>query len=314
MSDIPYWYAGDLDPSIEDTVTSGGDPVDLTSADAITFRMRAVGSDTLLVDAAGSTNGDPTLGGVVYDWVDGDTDQDPGFYLVSWVVTFDDRDETVGEGLIEIRALSPLAGTYVEVDELKKTLELEGSSFADKDIHRALRTATEVVELHTGQVFSQTANQARLYTALRGETLLRVDAFSTLDTLLIDEDGDGVYETEWTEGTEFVVGPANAALDDQPYTYLKILPQSGATFPVYENAIKVTGTFGWPTVPEIVKTCVEILASRYLKRARETPYGFQVIVGDAVTAARLGRIDPDVGLMLDQLGGGTVSGHSVQLQ
>jgi hypothetical protein len=40
-----------------------------------------------------------------------------------------------------------------------------------------------------------------------------------------------------------------------------------------------------------------------LKRARETPYGIVVVSGDAVAAARLGRIDPDVAFLLDNLPG-----------
>jgi hypothetical protein len=46
-----------------------------------------------------------------------------------------------------------------------------------------------------------------------------------------------------------------------------------------------------------------ILAGRYLKRARETPYGIVSVGADALAAARLGRIDPDVAFLLDNIGG-----------
>jgi hypothetical protein len=52
-----------------------------------------------------------------------------------------------------------------------------------------------------------------------------------------------------------------------------------------------------------VEQAATILAGRLLKRARETPYGILVVSGDAVSAARLGRIDPDVAFLLDNLPG-----------
>jgi hypothetical protein len=50
-----------------------------------------------------------------------------------------------------------------------------------------------------------------------------------------------------------------------------------------------------------VTQATTILAGRYLKRARETPYGILTIGTDALAAARLGRIDPDVSFLLDNL-------------
>ena len=65
----------------------------------------------------------------------------------------------------------------------------------------------------------------------------------------------------------------------------------------------MTGSFGWAEAPAQVRQAAVILAGRFLKRARETPYGLQVVTGDAVALARLGRIDPDVAFLLDTLPG-----------
>jgi hypothetical protein len=119
----------------------------------------------------------------------------------------------------------------------------------------------------------------------------------------VDTDGDGTWETTWTNDTDFVLAPANAATDGFPWTEIRLKPQAGRRFPGYLHGIQVIGTFGWATTPGAVTQATAILAARFLKRARETPYGIVVVSGDGVTAARLGRIDPDVAFLLDNLPG-----------
>lgn len=123
---------------------------------------------------------------------------------------------------------------------------------------------------------------------------MSIDSLNTLASVAVDTTGDGSYGTTWTNGTHFYLGPVNASADGYPYKRMVLRSQNGARFPGYDNCVKITGSFGWAECPAPVAQAAQILAGRFLKRGRETPYGILTVIGDAVTAARLGRIDPDV--------------------
>lgn len=200
---------------------------------------------------------------------------------------------------------------YITTDELKVTLELGDETYADDDIDLACSAASQAIEGYKNTRYYPTTATA-VYTADRppsGGTgyqfayatcpELTIDDLNALTSLKVDEDGDGVYETAWTENTDFFLGPENAHFHGVPYNTVTIRRQSGRVFPPHQRAIQIIGSFGWADTPDRVKQAAKILAARYLKRARETPYGLIIVTGDAVAAARLGKIDPDVAALLD---------------
>ncbi len=193
------------------------------------------------------------------------------------------------------------SSTYISTAELKATLTI-GSSYADADIVVAIDAASRACDGYKDTRFWATT-ESRYYTGCPGEGALHIDALANAATVLFDIDGDGTHETTLTYGTDYYLDPINASNESAPYRRIVLYRQAGKTFPSYDNAVKVTGSFGWPAVPAAVKQATSILAGRLLKRARETPYGIVVVSGDAVAAARLGRIDPDVAFLLDNLPG-----------
>lgn len=193
------------------------------------------------------------------------------------------------------------SSTYLSSAELKSTLGI-GSTYADADIGVAINAASRACDGYKNTRFWATT-ETRYYTGCAGDTDLRIDEVSNWATVSVDMDGDGTHETTWTLGADYYLDPINAPTDSQPWTRIVLYSQSGKRFPMYDNAVKVQGNFGWPSVPAAVTQATSILAGRFLKRARETPYGIVVVSGDAVAAARLGRIDPDVAFLLDNLPG-----------
>ncbi len=194
---------------------------------------------------------------------------------------------------------------YVTAAALKTTLNI-GSTYADADIAVAVEAASRAVDGYTNVspgMFATTTSQTRYYSGEWGCDHITIDPLNTLTSVVVDTDGDGTYDTTWTNGTDFILTPDNAATDGYPYTELKLLPQRGRRFPNYLRSVRVIGLFGWAATPGAVTQATAILAGRFLKRARETPYGIVVVSGDAVAAARLGRIDPDVAFLLDNLPG-----------
>jgi hypothetical protein len=193
-----------------------------------------------------------------------------------------------------------LSTNYITNTQLKNTLEIGTATYADDDITVAIGAASRVVDAYKDTKFYPVA-ETRRYTADVNECSVQIDDLVTLTTLKVDMQGDGSYDTTWTVDVDFYLEPINAALDGRPYNQVTLRPQGGDIWPPFDYGVQIGGTFGWSTAPYQVTQATTILAGRYLKRARETPYGILTVGTDAIAAARLGRIDPDVSFLLDNL-------------
>lgn len=190
-----------------------------------------------------------------------------------------------------------MANEYVTSAELKATLTLTGETFADADIDRALESASRAIDDVCGarrRFYKDGSDQTRYYTP-SGRRLVVIDDLADFTTLHTDEDGDGVFETAWTENTMFVFEPLNAELDGQPRQLIRAV--NWEIFPAAARSVRVVGKFGWDATPPAIKTATTILATILLKRMREAPFGIVNLGVD--TAARIARFDPQVSMLLD---------------
>lgn len=290
MRDLLVYYVGDENPSISDVATIDGAAQDLTGKTA-RFKMRAVGSSTVLVDQPVS-NVLGATGELRYDW--GTTDLDTaGFYIVWWEIKTGTKPQTVGEALIEVRAHSPLAHCYLELEEFRQALTMTGT-YADPSFRRALLAASEAINGACGRRFWLDANASsvRYYTPA-SPTLVNTDDISTITTVQVDQDGDGTFEETWVLSTDLFPHPLNAPEDSRPYTRITVSPSATRSFPIRERSVKITGQYGWPVVPAGVIQATAIMANRLQKRERDAPFG---VAGTAIdgAAVRIPTVDPDV--------------------
>lgn len=197
---------------------------------------------------------------------------------------------------------TPSGNEYVTRAELKTMLNLTGETYADADIDVAVEAASRAIDNYKRSRFYPTT-ETRYYSAESYDEWIAIDDLVAVTSVSVDTDGNGTYDTSWVEVTDYVLDPPNAPLEGQPRRKLRLLGQAGRSFPSYRNSIRVVGSFGWTVTPVVVRQAARILAARLLKRGRETPYGILLVTGDAVAAARLGRIDPDVAFLLDNLPG-----------
>jgi hypothetical protein len=112
--------------------------------------------------------------------------------------------------------------------------------------------------------------------------LLPVDDLVSVTSLKIDSDGDGVYETTWTQNTNYMLrvgdGQFNqlASGEPKPYTQVQVIGQSN-WFPfiwpfVHLDRVQITGVFGWPQVPPVVTQAALLIASDWFK-LKDAPWG-----------------------------------------
>jgi hypothetical protein len=297
MSDHLVFWVGNRSPSITETITAGGVPVDLTAA-TVNFKMRPVNSSTLKVNRAAVVV-TPAAGTVRYDWDPTDVDTE-GEYLAWWEVTSGGITQDVAEAIVEFRAHTPLSNSYIELEELKSSTELTSTSFADQDLQNAIVAASRAVDFYTGRRFwPDLVDQTRYFTG-NGTDRVDIDDLITLTSLSTDPSDDGTYEYVWTTGIDYVLEPSNALLDGYPYTSIRRLLGGNYPWPSYNDSVKVVGKFGWSAPPEAVKVATTMLAARYVKRMREAPFG---VAGFDATGAtvRISATDPDVQQLLAPL-------------
>src|SRR5215831_3749732 len=287
MASQLLWFVGNRNPSITQTITVNGAPVDLTSA-TVTFSMRPVGSSTAKVNAQSATIvGAPTNGNVRYDWQAADVDT-AGQYLCWWTVTISAKTQDVAEAVIEFRSHTAVQ-LYIELEQVKSTFELTGTTFTDQDVKAAVNAACRAIDDVCDRRFylDADANQVRYYTA-KTYDWLEIDDLVAITSLQVDLDGTGGFAQSWTQNSDYYLAPFNAPSWGRPYTQIRWNPVGRYLFiPWLERNVKVTGQFGWPTVPAPVSDAATMLVGRLFKRKREAPLG--VIAGMDMVATRILR-------------------------
>jgi hypothetical protein len=122
--------------------------------------------------------------------------------------------------------------------------------------------------------------------------IVRIDDVSTLNGFVvkIDNDDDGLFEEIVTS---YSVEPANALAKSYPLTRLVA---TDVYWPIgIRPSVEITAKWGWPAVPEPVKSAAMILAGRLFKRG-DSLLGVAGM-GD-LGAIMLRAVDPDVDRML----------------
>ena len=188
-----------------------------------------------------------------------------------------------------------MAHEYLAAEQLKATLELSGSVFAEEDVKAVIKAASRGIDgVCRRRFWADSADQTRYYTPLSPDQIL-IDDLLTITSLATDQDGDGTYEKTWLAATGYVLEPANAAADGRPYTRIRRHPLANWGFPdYYPNSVKLTGKFGWAAVPDEIVTATSMLAARLFRRTREAPFGVIAIGLDIGAVTRVAATDPDV--------------------
>jgi hypothetical protein len=162
---------------------------------------------------------------------------------------------------------------YATLTELKSSLGITDNT-DNTALESCLDAADQLINnyVDTKVGFGQTASQTRYYTADRFDFVL-TDPIVSVSQLATDINGDGTYSQVWTSN-DYILAPRNAALDSRPYTEIDTSPFSNAdyNFPVGYLEVKVTGVFGWPSVPAAVKQAALIQAGA-IWASRTAPFG-----------------------------------------
>jgi hypothetical protein len=178
------------------------------------------------------------------------------------------------------------------LSDLKTSLAIEDIA-DDTALEAAIMTASRMIDDYTGRFFYRDGTTAspvvRFYTAQDWYSC-NVDDFVSLTQIATDDNFDQLYTTIWDAG-DYMIEPVNNPRRGWPLS--RLLAIDSYIFPYnLPQSVKVTGVWGWPSVPAEISMAAKLQASRLFIR-RQSPFG---IAGtpDLGTVRLSSRLDPDV--------------------
>lgn len=181
---------------------------------------------------------------------------------------------------------------YATLAQVKAALRIS-DNVDDSLLEMAVESASRAIDGYAGRYFYSSGSATRYYAA-EDDYVVQVDDLSSATiTLQTANNSDGQFVYTW--GTaDYQLEPLNGNADGIVIPYTRIRAVGQYIFPIDggEALVKVTGTFGWASVPIAVTQACIVQASRLFKRL-DSPLGVAGF-GD-LGVVRVGRaLDPDV--------------------
>lgn len=188
---------------------------------------------------------------------------------------------------------------YISLANLKAFMMSGGiaDNVDDTALNMAIDAACEQINGYCMRRFDLQSNKTRYYTPEFYDVVF-LDDLITLTAFQTDEDGDGLYEVTW-DSENYYLMPFNAAEEGEPRTWVEInRATSTYTFPVgIQRGLRITGNWGWESVPLAIQQATTILAARLFRR-NKAAFG---VTGSAEMGQMMviPRLDPDVMQLID---------------
>ena len=179
---------------------------------------------------------------------------------------------------------------YATLQEVKNSLRIT-DNIDDSLLETAIESASRMIDGFTARTFSNAGTATRNFAATDDLNLIIDDAISISEVASTDEIGD-TY-TVW-KVTDYQLEPLNSRSDGLYMPYTGIRAVNDYAWPVVDQQAlcRITGVWGWVSVPTSIRQATVIQSSRLFKRL-DSPLGIAGF-GD-MGAIRVNRyLDSDV--------------------
>lgn len=161
-----------------------------------------------------------------------------------------------------------MAVPYATLAEFKAWISLS-DAVDDVVITDALTAASRAIDKYCKTHFWQTAAGTDRVFDTCDPWWLRINDAAAVTAVATDRDSDGTFETVWVAG-DYQLLPLNpdAAPETLPFSEIGAIATN--TFPRATRRlglVRVTGTWGWPAVPEAVFQATLLMTNRLIKRS-----------------------------------------------
>lgn len=182
---------------------------------------------------------------------------------------------------------------YASLSDVKAALRIS-DAIDDSLLELSIESASREIDGYTQRTFFNGGSAVKYYYPEDSFTVI-TDDLQSVTELATAVDND-IYDTIWTTG-DYQLEPLNGIRGGIPQPYTQIRAVGDFLFPTWyreprgEATVRVTGVWGWASVPVQIRQACILLASRHYKRY-DSPLGVAGF-GD-LGVMRVGRVDPDV--------------------
>lgn len=186
---------------------------------------------------------------------------------------------------------------YCSLADVKAALRIT-DTIDDALIENSINAASRMIDQYCNRYFySGQAGEVRYYQANDG-FMCWIDDLQAITELKTAVTDPTIFDTTWASG-DYQLIPNNQRANGAYSPYTAITATDNYLFPVWAEMalVKVTGTFGWASVPQPVQFACIIQASRLFKRL-ESPLGVAGV--SEIGIMRVGSsIDGDVAQLIN---------------
>ena len=184
---------------------------------------------------------------------------------------------------------------YATLADVKNSLKIT-DNMDDSLLEIAVESASRLIDGYTGRYFYNGGTATRNYAA-SDSWIVYIDDVQSVSEVASTNEVGGTYTT-WT-ANDYQLEPLNGLTGGmtQPYTSIRAVNQYVWPFLADRALVKITGVWGWASVPIAVKQATILQASRIFKR-NDSPLGVAGF-GDMGVVRVGSRLDPDVQHLVD---------------
>ena len=168
---------------------------------------------------------------------------------------------------------------YCSAEELKSRLQMTGTS-DDSEIAMAVAAASRAIDRYCGRYFYRVTDTLTYVPDSMYHVC--VDDLVSVTTLATDPAGTtpqgGTFPITWPTAA-YQLTPYNPGDPGEPWPYTKIRAVGSLTFPyvvpqilMRQDRVQVTGVFGWPAVPLVVRQ-MSLSVAAEIFRSKDAPTG-----------------------------------------
>ena len=186
---------------------------------------------------------------------------------------------------------------YTTLQDVKTGLQIEDSN-DDTDIQAAIISASRMIDDYCQRGFYQEGTLAspvvKYYTPV-SPWYLEIDDLIEPVEVATRANQTGPFNTIWNLDTDLMYEPVNNPELGRPVT--RLLAVTRYVFPYFfPQTVKITGVWGYSSIPVEVQMACKIQASRLFVR-KQSPFGIAGSL-ELGTVRLNSRLDPDVEMLL----------------
>jgi hypothetical protein len=186
---------------------------------------------------------------------------------------------------------------YATLAQVKAALRIT-DSVDDALIEMARVSASDLIDGYTGRTFDTSGTVTRVFAPADNYVLQTDDLAGTALTITSSTGADGVFDVTW-KTSDYQLEPLNGVSNGQAVPFTRIRAVQDYLWPTAggEATVRVTGVFGFVSVPTVITQATVLQSSRIFTRL-QSPLGVAGF-GEMGVVRVTRALDPDVAALVE---------------